>query len=404
EDENTITYRLDRLGIPLIEIATYPDIKSPEHARETAEKIGTILRTLKVKRGIGTIRQDINVSIKGGARVEIKGCQELNLIPKILRYEIERQKMLINLKNLSLCKEEDIKEDFVNLEEIFKETKCKIISQALKNNGVVYGLKLKNFAGHIGSKFCSIENVPRFGKELAGYLKANTKLKGLFHSDELPNYGISEEEVKKTFEILKCDKNDAFVILAGEKDEVMKGLKVIVERVKIALKYVPEETRRATENGETEYMRPLPGAARMYPETDIPIIYIDEKYLENLKKELPETIDEKFKRYENLVGKELANQLIHSKYNKIFDEFVGKFKIKPSIIANTILSVQSEIKKKYNFNFEISENLSLIEEIFNFLEKGIISNLLIPEILYYAKKENKSVEKIIEEKNFSKKF
>lgn len=399
EDENSITYRLDRLGIPLIEIATYPDIKSPEHAKETAEKIGTILRTLKVKRGIGTIRQDINVSIKDGARVEIKGCQELNSIPKILNYEINRQKMLINLKNLNLCKEEELNVTPINLGEIFKETKCKIIKNALENNGVVYGIKLKNFSGKLGNKFCATENTPRFGKELSDYLKAKTKLKGLFHSDELPNYGISEEEIKKILKILNCNERDAFVILAGEKEEVIKGLNVIIERVKIALKYVPEETRRATEKEETEYMRPLPEAARMYPETDIPIIYINDEYLQNLKKELPETIDEKFKRYENLVGKELANQLIHSKYNEIFDKFVEKFKIRPSIIANTILSIPYEIKKKYDFKFEISENLNLIEKIFEFLEKGIISHSSIPEILYYAKKENKDIEKIINERD-----
>ncbi|MEM4230881.1 MAG: Glu-tRNA(Gln) amidotransferase subunit GatE [Candidatus Pacearchaeota archaeon] len=93
EDTREYTkYRLDRLGIPLIEIATSADIRDPEHAKEVAEKLGMILRsTGKVKRGIGTIRQDINISIKGKNRIEIKGFQELNQIPEVLEKEVERQ-------------------------------------------------------------------------------------------------------------------------------------------------------------------------------------------------------------------------------------------------------------------------------------------------------------------------
>lgn len=398
EEENFVTYRLDRLGIPLIEIATAPEIKSPEHAREVAEKIGTILRTLKVKRGIGTIRQDVNISIKDGARVEIKGCEKLNLIPKVINYEIERQKMLIELKNLNLCKEEEIEEKFVDLREIFKETKCKIIKDSL-NKGAVYGVKLKNFSGHIGTKFCNVNTLtPRFGKELSEYLKANTKLKGLFHSDELPNYGISEEEKNNAAKILNCNENDAFIIISGEKQEVLKGLRVVIERVKIALKRVPEETRRSVDDGTTEYMRPLPGAARMYPETDVPLIFIEDM-IENLKNQLPENIEEKQKRLEALVGKELANQLIHSKYNTLFDEYVKKFKIKPSIISRVLLSIESEIKKKYNYSFKISENLILIEKIFDLLEKNIISQSSIPEIIYYTSIKNKPIIEVINERN-----
>ena len=96
EKENYIVYRLDRLGIPLVEITTAPDIDNPELAKKVAEKIGLILRlTGKVKRGLGTIRQDINVSIPEGEKIEIKGVQELKLIPEIVKNEVERQKKLL---------------------------------------------------------------------------------------------------------------------------------------------------------------------------------------------------------------------------------------------------------------------------------------------------------------------
>ncbi|MBL7050676.1 Glu-tRNA(Gln) amidotransferase subunit GatE [Candidatus Woesearchaeota archaeon] len=90
------TYNLSRLGIPLIEIATAPDIKSPQECQQVAEHLGMLLRsTGKAKRGIGTIRQDVNVSISKGERVEVKGFQDLKSIPKVIDYEIKRQLSLI---------------------------------------------------------------------------------------------------------------------------------------------------------------------------------------------------------------------------------------------------------------------------------------------------------------------
>ena len=89
ETKDSVTFRLDRLGIPLIEITTGPDMKDPDHVLEVAKKIGMILRsTNEVMRGIGTIRQDVNISIKNTNRVELKGVQDINSITKslIMRY------------------------------------------------------------------------------------------------------------------------------------------------------------------------------------------------------------------------------------------------------------------------------------------------------------------------------
>lgn len=112
EDPDSVTYRLDRLGIPLIEIATDPDIHTPEQARECAEKLGMLLRsTGKVIRGIGTIRQDLNVSISGHPRVEIKGVQELRHMPEIVEKEIERQQAIIKSNEKLLPHVRNVKED-----------------------------------------------------------------------------------------------------------------------------------------------------------------------------------------------------------------------------------------------------------------------------------------------------
>jgi len=403
ESGDEIIYRVDRLGVPLIEITTDPSILNPQHAKETAEKIGTILRTLEVKRGIGTIRQDVNVSIEGGARVEIKGCQELNLIPKILEYEIKRQEMLINIKeelNARGTKADEQEENFIALCEIFKNTQCTIIKSAIENQKVCYGVKLKNFSGLLGSKFCGISKEPRLGKEISQYVKTGTKLRGLFHSDELPNYGISEDEIKEVRKILSCCESDAFILLTGNTEDVLKGMKIAVERVKMTLSGVPEETRKAT-GEETEYMRPLPGASRMYPETDVAMIETDAKFIEKVRKNLPELIDSKFERYASMVGKELANQLIHSKISVIFDKFAEKYKVKPSAIAGILLSAPKEIKKKYGIEFNIEENLELCEKVLKFIEEKRISYSSVSEIFYYAKKEGKDkyIGDVIKERN-----
>ncbi|MBU0460064.1 MAG: Glu-tRNA(Gln) amidotransferase subunit GatE, partial [Nanoarchaeota archaeon] len=99
ENHNQKVYRLDKLGIPMIEIGTAPDIKTPQQCKETSEKLGMLLRSLPgVKRGLGTIRQDVNVSIKGGVRIEFKGVQDLRMIPTIIELEVKRQQELLKLK------------------------------------------------------------------------------------------------------------------------------------------------------------------------------------------------------------------------------------------------------------------------------------------------------------------
>lgn len=92
DDEKSVTFRLDRLGIPLIEISTAPELYYPEQVKEVALKLGEILRACKVKRGIGTIRQDMNISTSNHPRVEIKGFQDPAMMIKTVELEIERQK------------------------------------------------------------------------------------------------------------------------------------------------------------------------------------------------------------------------------------------------------------------------------------------------------------------------
>ncbi len=234
--EKEVIYRIDRLGIPLVEISTTPDIHHPEQAKVVAKYIGDALRaTRKVKRGLGTIRQDLNVSIRGGgARVEIKGVQELDMIPLIIEREVERQLNLLKIRD-ELKKRgvrpEDIKEEFHDVTEIFQNTESKIIVRTIKKGGKVLAVKLPKFRGLIGKE---IQPGRRLGTEMAD--RAKKYVKGIFHIDELPNYGITELEVNAVIEKLGLGEDDAFVLVAAEEETAKNALREVVKRLEKPLK------------------------------------------------------------------------------------------------------------------------------------------------------------------------
>ncbi|RLG86938.1 MAG: Glu-tRNA(Gln) amidotransferase GatDE subunit E, partial [Thermoprotei archaeon] len=351
EERGIVTYNLDRLGIPLIEVSTAPDIKSPEQARQVAETIGLLMRlTRRVKRGIGTIRQDLNISIKGGTKIEIKGVQRLELVSKIVEYEVMRQLRLLEiceeLKRRNVC-EEDIKSSYiVDVTEIFSNTKSKLIKKATKKGAKVFVLKLPNFRGILGIE---IQPGRRFGTELADYAKQWGGVGGIIHSDELPNYGITKDEVLKVFERIDGDPSkDAFVLVLADAKRALKALEAVRNRCIQALYGVPKETRAANPDGTTHYMRPQPGAARMYPETDIPPIEITKDILEEAERIKPPSPEEKIRElmYSYKLHRELAEQLLYSPYLNLFEELATKIgsRLSPTVIASTLTSTLKSLK------------------------------------------------------------
>jgi Glu-tRNA(Gln) amidotransferase subunit E-like FAD-binding protein len=242
EDNKEKTYRLDRLGIPLVEIATAPEIKTPEQAKEVALFIGEVLRASKVKRGIGTIRQDVNVSAsvngKWGKRVEIKGVQEVALIEKTINTEIERQKKLI-----------------------------------------------------------------------------------------------------------------------------VQGLSV-------------SEVRRANPDGTTEFLRPMPGAARMYPETDLPLLRITREEINESKRTLPKLKSEMRGELTNAgLSAEMIKLVLDSGRMSEFQELI-KVNKNPNLIAKLLILWPSEIAKKKNLSSESVEKkltIDILETILVAILKGKLS-------------------------------
>lgn len=373
--DDTVTYRLDRLGIPLVEFSTEPDIKTPEQCKECAETIGLLLRSLPfVKRGLGTIRQDVNVSIKEGDRIEIKGAQDLRMIPTFVEYEAIRQNNLIKIRN-ELPKGIKITKDIIDVTHIFKNSESKVIKNALDDNGVVMALKLPKFKGFVGRE---IQPGRRLGTEFSDRAKVFAGVGGIFHTDELPKYGITEKDVAAINKELGCTKDDAFVIVADKQFKCEIALNSVLDRAIETLQGVPKEVRKPNADGTTSFMRFMPGAARMYPETDVKPVIPDMSDIT-----LPEMISDKTKRFVKEYGlaKDLADLISKSQKVELFEGFVKKFKnLKPAFIAELLIPKLKEVKRKYNL-----ENVSIsdldFESLLLHLEKGIVTKNAIEEVL-----------------------
>ena len=323
-----VTYSLDRLGIPLVEIATDPDIISPEHAEAVSRYLGGRLRdTRSVRRGLGSIRQDLNVSIACGDRVEIKGCQDLEWIPRIIRIEMARQLHFFRLANELRAKQGyeplpddrrlDDEEDearirtlvekilgggILDITETLEGIETKMIASAIRSDHGIFAMPLEGLSGRLGSKKVESGGIqlPRLGRELSGAAK-RAGVKGIIHSDELPGYGIEKKHVESIKRKLGTRKNDAFVLCIAPEWQARLSLDAVLTRARMAYHRIPKEVRNVVlkkgqpADGTTMPLRPLPGGARMYPETDIPLVKIERESwlhaIESIPMESSERLD-----------------------------------------------------------------------------------------------------------------
>ncbi|MBP1450099.1 MAG: Glu-tRNA(Gln) amidotransferase subunit GatE, partial [Thermoproteus sp.] len=236
EEGRSVYYRLDRLGIPLVEISTSPMSYGPQEMEDVAWIIGYSVKvTGSAKRGIGTVRQDVNVSIAGGAKTEIKGVPQLDLIPKVIEYEVLRQLNLLKIRDeLKSRGAKPPEGDFVEVSEVFAGTRSKVLRKVLDQGGVIYAVKAPGFQKLLGFE---VQPGRRFGTELADYVRAWTELGGLLHSDELPGYGVTADEVRALEDKLGVQ---SYVILSGiDKREVEEAAEVVVRRMRQAFEGVP---------------------------------------------------------------------------------------------------------------------------------------------------------------------
>ena len=367
DESNQRFFSLDRLGVPLVEIALEPVSGDPAFVRKIALTLGRLLRvTKKVARGIGTIRQDVNVSIDGGGVVEIKGVQQLEQLEKIIEYEAKRQYglKLISEKINSLGTYDIDENDVFTISSLLENCNSKIIKKSLENENVIKAIRVKKFSGIFGFEpFSGI----RLGKEI-GELVRFFGIGGVFHSDELPNYGIENEDIQKIRKHLELEQHDAFLIIAGTEPTLNFAVNSIINRIKNAKNGPLAETRAATPTNETIFLRPRPGASRMYPETDIPTIRVSNIELDNASSMIPKSWDATISHIQNKykINQQLSEQIFDSEYFDLFEKICYDEKNSPNFVASVLCSTITNLQRngldsKLLTHDEISTTFELLQ-------------------------------------------
>jgi len=378
EKHDHVIYSLSRQGIALLELSTGPDITTPEQAKEVAQKIGMLLRSFPaIKRGLGTIRQDVNVSIKGGARIEIKGAQDLQAIVALVEGEATRQYHLLQIvTDLHRVQCSTTHLTHTDVTTLFATSASKIVRGILDKQGHIGGMRLPRLAGFLGR---TIQTDRRFGTELADHAKIAAGVSGLFHSDELPAYGITAEEVASVRNHLNCNTDDAFILVAGSPTQIQSAFAAVVRRLAMACEGVPSEVRKALPSGSSSFLRPMPGSARMYPETDLPPIRITPELLAQAPQ--PVLLEEKIKEFQvQGLAKDLADALGKSRFIDTYERSIRQFpQLKPAYIAEVLVGMQrqasrdiGEVKQRHPEEFMV---------LFKALAEGSLAKESVADVL-----------------------
>lgn len=346
EDGAARYFALDRLGVPLVEIALEPVAGDPEKVERVALQLGRALRsTGRVARGLGTIRQDLNVSVMGGKVVEVKGVQKLNMISKVVAYEVSRQLGLIKIaEELGRRNFRAVLTSSKEASALLSKTASRAIQKQLKEGGMVVCVSVEGFAGLLGW-----EPIPgvRLGRELAEVARANS-LGGIIHSDEFAMQGLTVEEDSSLRKAVGASTADALILVAGPTSAVERTVPLLVSRLESSLAGVPAETRAATEDGETRFMRPRPGAQRMYPETDIPDVVLSDARRREVGKLVPEPWEARVGGLEKdyALSHGMALKVYDSDVTDLFKELSGRLKLEPSFIASTLVELPVRLSRE----------------------------------------------------------
>jgi len=291
------TYKTDRLGMPLIETVTYPDFTNPDEVKEGADYIRFLNRsTGKVETGKGSTRADTNVSCRGGSRVEIKGVPSTRWMPELTHVEAFRQVALLHIRSMLTAKISDKKRWKISWKEIdLNEIKLSYqpVQDAKQQGHICIAVNLGDFKG-ILSHFTQPTQV--FADEITNRLKVIACLEkpNMIHSEEFEQV-IPEKKLEKIKSRLGAKEDDAQIIFWGPAEDMQTALETIEERCLLAMEGVPEETRKSFRDGTTIFERVLPGADRMYPDTDAAPIPLTEAYIDSVSETLPVDICDRYR-------------------------------------------------------------------------------------------------------------
>ena len=352
--ERTVYFNLDRLGVPLTEVITdHRDVDSPKELVELARQIGRVLRISKIgRRGIGSVRQDINLSIEGGDRVEIKGVQDLDMFDILCRHEAVRQDALLGISremNRRGLRKEDFEHTYIDVSHLFDLREgCKAFVTIFPGMKGLFGAEVqpnKDFGLDVFEKSMLITGVPR---------------EHYFHSDELAcdavrkrsgypcKLDIDETKFEKICSVINPKFEDALVVVVGPERNAMHAMKKVVERVKMALDGVPQETRRLLPDGNSEFLRVIHGKERIYPDTDTPPLVVSRDEVEELKRKVgrrPWEIQEEL-RAKYSFNEFQVDQLIRSEKIEEFYAFTEDLGLRGSLAYRLLIELPHSRRKR----------------------------------------------------------
>lgn len=356
-------YLTDRLGMPLIETVTGPDMRTPKEVAEVARLCSKLVRsTNKVRRGMGAAREDVNVSVTGGTRIEIKGVPQIKDIPLLTYNEAMRQWNLLRLREELRRRgitPETFKAETFDITNVLKNPHYLPIKNSLENGAKLKCVLLKGFSELL---HWQTQTNTYFSKEISDRVRVIaclTTIPNLIHSDSKGDT-ITSSEWQKVKKFTSAEGDDTIVIVWGSDEDTNTAMNEIIIRVKEATIGIPSETRQALSDGTNGFERILPGADRMYPDTDLPPKQIPAEQIAKIKNWIPEHFWDREKWYKELkIPVDTIAELSISPYADLFKKVIKEWKINPVFAAVLLIQFPKRLKRK-GYDIDV-----LNEEIFS---------------------------------------
>lgn len=407
---HTRVYYADRLGMPLIETVTYPEMLTPQEAAEAGQYIRFLARSSgKARTGIGAARQDVNVSVTGGTRIEIKGVSHITWIPKLTHNEAFRQWALLIIKNDLANKKINLSDWKISSKQLPADEwkHIPLLRKASAENWKLVAVNLPNFK-NVLSFFTQPDKC--FADEIADRMKVIPCLEkpNLFHSEELkPSLKASEWD--KIATLLSASDDDAQILFWTPEEDLKTALETIEERCKMAFSGVPLETRKSYPDGTTIFERVLPGANRMYPDTDSKPISVPDELIEETRKKLPVDLHERLNQLSAWdVPKDAYHYILRNNLMPVIESISATHNVSPKIVAviyaHKLKSLQADKPLPFSheqisdlFRFVISRSLTMdiLFEMLPIIYKN--PNMVFSSVLSVLNYQPVDREKVIEQ-------
>lgn len=373
---HTIVWRTDRLSTPLVEVITEPVLETPEEVFAVNALIGRILRSSgKVRRGIGSVRQDINVSIEGGTRVEIKGVSRTTYGEQLTATEAMRQKALLDLRDELYRRgitAESFKSSNADVTQLFRGHEPSLLPTGFDEESVVSAVRLNNWHGLLAT---TTQPGRVLAHEFAGRVRVIAcldQVPNLLHSDMPRVYGLTDDIWRSVRRVAGARGGDTVVLVWGPARDVATACNEIVDRACEATLGVPNETRQPLPGGLNRFERILPGPDRMYPDTDSPPTAIPVERVETIAASIGEPLWVREERISKLgISEWESNDLVLSPWGNVFEAVVNAGVLPAKRLA-MILCGHRRASRRAGIHFDKIPEASMIDALTMLGERKVL--------------------------------